>query len=74
MGLLALVAMGWALVTADRDDALEQHSDASLAVVEDAPVVPVAWVCGHAKAPDNMTAQGRDRTDVPAQYLPINCR
>ena len=44
------------------------------AVVEDAPVVPVAWVCGHAKAPDKMTAQGRDRTDLPAQYLPLNCR
>ena len=41
------------------------------AVVEDAPVVPVAWVCGHAKAPDKMTAQGRDRTDVPPQYLPV---
>lgn len=44
------------------------------AVVEDAPVVPVAWVCGHAKPPDKMTAQGPDRTNVPPQYLPINCR
>ena len=44
------------------------------AIVEDAPVVPVAWVCGHAAAPENMSVQGRDRTDVPAQYLPLNCR
>lgn len=44
------------------------------AVVEDAPVVPVAWVCGNASVPENMTVQGRNRTDVPAQYLPVNCR
>jgi type IV pilus assembly protein PilA len=44
------------------------------AVVTDAPVVPVAWLCGHAKAPDKMTAQGADRTDVAQRYLPLNCR
>lgn len=44
------------------------------AVVEDAPVVPVSWVCAQAKVPDNMTAKGEDRTTVPAQYLPLNCR
>lgn len=43
------------------------------AVVEDAPVVPVAWVCGHARAPDNMRAMGADRTDIPGNYLPVNC-
>ena len=44
------------------------------AVVDDAPVVPVAWLCGHAKAPDKMVAQGKDKTDVPERYLPLNCR
>jgi type IV pilus assembly protein PilA len=44
------------------------------AVVADAPVVPVSWVCGHAKAPDRMTAKGIDRTDVDARFLPLNCR
>jgi type IV pilus assembly protein PilA len=44
------------------------------AVVADAPVVPVAWVCGHASAVDQMTAQGTDRTDVAVNYLPLNCR
>jgi type IV pilus assembly protein PilA len=44
------------------------------AVVEDAPVVPVAWVCAGASAPQKMTAKGADRTDVPARYLPLNCR
>jgi type IV pilus assembly protein PilA len=43
------------------------------AVVEDAPVVPVTWVCGHAKAPDKMKAMGTDKTNVPAAYLPGRC-
>jgi type IV pilus assembly protein PilA len=44
------------------------------AVVLDAPVVPVAWVCGHANAVDQMTAQGTDRTDIGPSFLPLNCR
>jgi type IV pilus assembly protein PilA len=44
------------------------------AVVEDAPVVPVAWVCAHARVPEKMTVQGADKTDLPAQFLPVNCR
>lgn len=44
------------------------------AVVEDAAVVPVAWVCGHAATPDKMSAKGINRTDVAAQFLPLNCR
>ena len=42
-------------------------------VVEDAQIVPVAWVCGHAKAPDKMKALGTDKTDIPPAYLPVNC-
>jgi type IV pilus assembly protein PilA len=44
------------------------------AVVEDTPIVPVAWVCAGASAPQKMTAQGSNRTDVPARFLPLNCR
>lgn len=44
------------------------------AVVTDAPIVPVAWVCGLAQVPGNMTAQGENRTSVPARYLPPACR
>jgi type IV pilus assembly protein PilA len=44
------------------------------AVVDDAPVVPVSWVCGRAAVPGNMSAKGVDRTDVPAKVLPLNCR
>ena len=44
------------------------------AVVEDAPIVPVAWVCGFAEAPDKMTVHGRNLTDVAEPLLPIDCR
>jgi type IV pilus assembly protein PilA len=44
------------------------------AVVEDAPVVPIAWICGYADAPEKMVAQGQNRTNVPKQLLPMSCR
>jgi type IV pilus assembly protein PilA len=44
------------------------------AVVDDAPVVPIAWVCGSAPVPGNMTAKGANRTSVPPNYLPLKCR
>jgi type IV pilus assembly protein PilA len=44
------------------------------AVVEDAPVVPVAWICGYAEVPDKMTAHGRNLTSVPEGLLPLECR
>ncbi|MFZ6772670.1 pilin [Undibacterium sp. SXout7W] len=44
------------------------------AVVEDAPVVPVTWVCGNAEAPEKMTVKGNNLTSVPAEYLPLICR
>ena len=43
------------------------------AVVEDAPIVPLAWVCGHAEAVEKMTVKGIDRTTVPDKFLPLNC-
>jgi type IV pilus assembly protein PilA len=44
------------------------------AIVEAAPVVPIAWVCGNAATPDKMTAKGTNRTTIDAKYLPLNCR
>lgn len=44
------------------------------AVVTDATIVPVAWVCGRAAAPGKMTLKGLDKTDIPERYLPMNCR
>jgi type IV pilus assembly protein PilA len=44
------------------------------AIVADAPIVPVAWVCGNAGGPGQMTVKGENRTDIQANYLPLNCR
>lgn len=44
------------------------------AVMDDAQIVPVAWVCGNAKVPDKMTVKGDNKTNVPDQYLPQLCR
>lgn len=44
------------------------------AIVTDAPMVPVAWVCAQAAVPGGMTVLGEDRTNVPVAMLPYNCR
>ena len=44
------------------------------AVVEDAPIVPVAWVCGFAAAPEKMIVTAANKTDLPRGWLPVNCR
>ena len=44
------------------------------AVVDDTPVVPVAWVCGFAAAPGKMTVKGDNLTDIPIGVLPYNCQ
>jgi type IV pilus assembly protein PilA len=44
------------------------------AVVEDAPIVPVTWVCGTAEAPDKMVVKGKNETNIPDTFLPFNCR
>jgi type IV pilus assembly protein PilA len=44
------------------------------AVVDDAPVVPISWICGFAPVPDKMTVKGSNRTDVPKGYLPTRCK
>jgi len=44
------------------------------AVVEDAPIVPIAWVCGNASAPDNMKVFGENLTNIPDALMPFECR
>jgi type IV pilus assembly protein PilA len=44
------------------------------AVVEDAPIVPLTWLCGFAAVPDKMVAKTANRTDVPRGNLPLKCR
>lgn len=44
------------------------------AVVKGYSKVPVAWVCGLAETPAKMTVNGSNATNLPAPYLPIDCR
>ncbi len=44
------------------------------AIVEDAPIVPITWVCGNASAPDKMTLIGKNLTNIDPNYLPMRCR
>ena len=34
----------------------------------------ISWVCGHDEIPGAMVASGPNRTDVPADKLPVQCR
>ncbi len=44
------------------------------AVIDDAQVVPVTWVCGYAAAPENMVIKGQNKTNIDAKFLPLLCR
>jgi len=44
------------------------------AIVDDAPIVPITWVCGQSTAPGNMTVKGNNKTDIPVKYLPLKCQ
>jgi type IV pilus assembly protein PilA len=44
------------------------------AVVKDEPQVPIAWICHDLRAPGGMEIKGADRTDVPPNQLPVECR
>lgn len=44
------------------------------AVIEDAQIVPMEWVCGNAKAPEKMTVKGENKTTVPSEFLPLLCK
>ena len=44
------------------------------AVVEDAPIVPIAWVCGYAETPDKMKTFGQNQTNISGELLPFECR
>ncbi|MFZ6870707.1 pilin [Undibacterium sp. Di27W] len=44
------------------------------AVVDDAPIVPIAWVCSTGPVPEKMTVKGLDSTNVAPANLPAYCR
>jgi hypothetical protein len=37
-------------------------------------VVPIAWVCGNATAPEKMKIAGENSTNLAASHLLIDCR
>lgn len=44
------------------------------AVVADQKVVPISWLCHAFPAPEGMEVHGKDETDLPPQWLPVECR
>ena len=44
------------------------------AVIEESQIIPVAWVCGNAKAPNKMALKGENKTNVDAEFLPMMCK
>jgi type IV pilus assembly protein PilA len=44
------------------------------AVVEDSPIVPVAWVCGNSAVPGKMAVKGINKTSIAPLFLPLKCR
>jgi type IV pilus assembly protein PilA len=44
------------------------------AVVKDQPMVPIAWLCHSADLPGGMDVRGKNETDIPDKWLPLECR
>jgi len=44
------------------------------AVVPDQPMIPIAWLCHRAGVPGKMEVRGKDETDMPENWLPVECR
>ena len=73
LGVVAVLAL--MLVPAYTDRLVrEQVNEALPLALEDAPVVPVTWLCGFAAVPEKMAAKTANRTDIPKGYLPVKCR
>lgn len=43
------------------------------AIVADAKIVPIAWVCGFASVPNGMVVIGKNVTTLPEYHLPLDC-
>ncbi|HXF77497.1 MAG TPA: pilin [Usitatibacter sp.] len=44
------------------------------AIVVDQPIVPIAWLCHKVAVPQGMEERGEDETDIPENWLPVECR
>ncbi len=43
------------------------------AVVDEAPAVPITWICAQSATPANMTAKSDNRSNIPKNLLPLRC-
>ncbi|CAN5492416.1 pilin [soil metagenome] len=43
------------------------------AIVADARIVPIAWICANAGVPAGMTVLGINATSLPPHHLPLDC-
>jgi type IV pilus assembly protein PilA len=43
------------------------------AVVDDAPAVPITWICAQGAVPAKMSAKGENRTNIASDKLPLRC-
>jgi type IV pilus assembly protein PilA len=53
---------------------VDKHVTLLPAIVPGEPRVPIAWLCHSSNVPQNMQVRGADKTDLPAAWLPIECR
>ena len=44
------------------------------AIVQEHRAVPISWVCANVTVPKGMEVKGRDATDIPTNWLPVECR
>jgi type IV pilus assembly protein PilA len=44
------------------------------AIVPGTPSVPISWLCHVLPVPAGMEARGKDETDIPPNWLPVECR
>jgi type IV pilus assembly protein PilA len=51
-----------------------KHVTLRPAVVPGEGRVPIAWVCHDVPVPAGMEVVGKDLTDLPPNYLPVDCR
>ncbi len=44
------------------------------AYVDGQPAVPIIWICAAAPVPTGMVLAGKDATDMPPKYVPLECQ
>ena len=51
-----------------------KHVTLRPAIVPDEIRTPIAWLCHNVDVPKGMEVKGRDETDLPPEWLPVECR